>query len=254
MDYFNKKYSLSQQGFQCLGSCYNPGTWIVHPTTLEHVTELTNPFCPVNEWLYTDPTTKKTEKKITDGCKKGIKPISIQDSKELEMNIITPNLHFTCDHFLKIYYNIYSLEDCTNWLDENEFAPYYTKKRIIDCTWKTYGFESIIPNDRLIQFYTGLLKTRWMGEIYNRFGKYINYHNNQLSVKGDNNKVSEKDIKIAKINFIVDKFITYKDVHKFMHKYIETFKKSKDKISSHTDNIKKEYKQYIKKKIREYNN
>ena len=50
IDYFNRKYPTSKNGYQCLGLCYEPKTWIVHPITLEHVTNTHFPFCPVKEW------------------------------------------------------------------------------------------------------------------------------------------------------------------------------------------------------------
>ena len=94
---FDKKYSKSKNNFQCLGPCYEPSTYIIHPTTLEHVTNTKYPFCPVNEWDDIDPKTKQKTSRITDKCFNPIKKKNIS-AHEVEMNIILPKIDFTfCD-------------------------------------------------------------------------------------------------------------------------------------------------------------
>ena len=252
INYFNKKYPTSKNGHQCLGSCYKPQTWIVHPITLEHVTDLHNPFCPVKEWIKIDDETGRSEEKIIDNCQ-NVTAETKQSSKELEMSIIMPTMDFSCSNFLKIYYDLYSMGAVLNWLEEHSYDPYYTKKRVLDCAWKAYGFDDIVIDDRLVNFYIETVKKKWIGKLYRRLWNYIIVKNKNIFFSNKNkdkktNDDTDKE-KITKMNYIIDKFITYQNIHKIIHVYVETYKNKKEKIHSHTDNIKNELIDYVIKQV-----
>ena len=191
MDPIAEDYPRSAKNFSCLGPCYRPGVFVVHPITLKHVTNNDYPFCPVNEWEYTNPDTGKKEIRSTDKCFDPIRSGTVSNY-ELSMNIITPKIDFTCESFLKIYYNIYSMESTLEWLKDNSDVSYFTKRRVLDCAWTAYGFSNYILDDRLIFFYLDLVKEKRLNGIYNKFYKYI-------SIDGDNvffkKNIDEKDYK-----------------------------------------------------------
>ena len=241
MDYYSNKYPTSKNKFQCVGDCYKPKTLIVHPITLEHVTDLKDPFCPVNEWDYKDKK-GKIIKKITDKCNSNINIRDVQDSKELEMNIITPTINFSCGDFLKIYYKIYSLEDALQWIEKNNHVPYFTKKRIVDCALKEHGFSNII-DDRLINFYIGILQRKLIGKLYRRIGKYIIIKKDKVYLGKATNKKDTYNDRVIKVNYMLDKFIIYKNVYKVITQYLEYYRN--EPYVSHTDNIIKEFMNYI---------
>lgn len=241
MDYYSNKYPISKNKHQCVGNCYKPKTWIVHPITLEHVTDIVDPFCPVRQWKYADKN-GNIIKKITDKCNNNINIKEEQTPKELELNILTPTIDFSCNDFLKIYYKIYSLEDALQWIEKNNHVPYFTKKRIIDCALKSHGFSNII-DDRLINFYIDILKRKLIGKLYRRIGPYIIINKDKVYLGKSTNKGDTDDIKIIKINYIIEKFIIYKNVHKVIIEYLEYYKN--EESISHTDNIIKEFLNYV---------
>src|SRR5437899_3161051 len=87
------RYPKSKNNFQCIGPCYQPGTWIVHPITLEYVCDKDYAFCPVREFEVVNKDTGKVTVKTTDLC---LRPTESKDlsGKEFEMNILTPSIDF----------------------------------------------------------------------------------------------------------------------------------------------------------------
>lgn len=243
---YDVKYPKSRNNFQCLGPCYEPGTFIIHPTTLEHVTDFQNPFCPVNEWEHINSKSGQKELSLHDTC---FKPTSVDkiSPKEIEMNIILPKIDFNCDHFLKIYYKIYSMEGAMDWLDRNNHLPYYTIKRIMDCAWKSYGMDNYIIDDRIVIYYVSVAKTKWINDIYKKIGKFVTFVDNKIQFSNNRQEITENTVE--KINFIVEKFINPDIMSKFLNKFIEFYSNNDQEISSYTNTIKKDFIEYIEKKV-----
>src|SRR3989304_10249269 len=101
INYKERKYPIGLNGQQCIGPCYEPETYIVHPITLEYVTS-SLPFCPVHNYKYKDPSTGKTEDRIIDQCIMPSKKTKGYE-REYEMNVLLPKIDFDCSQFLKIY-------------------------------------------------------------------------------------------------------------------------------------------------------
>lgn len=243
---YDIKYPKSRNNYQCLGPCYEKATYIIHPTTLEHVTELDNPFCPVNEWEYINPNTGKSELRITDGCFNPTTNEKTMSTKEIEMNIILPKIDFSCSHFLKIYYNIYSMETAMDWIDNNKHAPYYSVRRILDCTWSAYGLNDpdYVMDDRIIIYYIDLIKSKWMSDIYKKIGKYVKVDKNKIYFSNSNDDTDS----IVKINFIIEKLVTHQYIHKFFTNFISYYSKNNDSlIVSYNKIIKRDLINYFEK-------
>ena len=98
------KYPKSKSGMQCVGPCYKPNTYIMHPITLEYITDKNNIFCPVQEWHDTSPDGITIH--ITDVCAGFTYDKNKDTADDIETNIIVPYIDFNKTHFLKIYYNI----------------------------------------------------------------------------------------------------------------------------------------------------
>lgn len=244
MDIHRDNYPKSANNFNCLGPCYRQGMYIVHPITLKHVTNNDFNFCPVNEWEYQDPDTGKKEIRSTDKCFDPVHNKSISNL-ELAMNIIVPKVDFTCDHFLKIYYNIYSMEAAIEWLENNREHPFNTQKRVLDCAWKVYGFNNYILDDRLVNYYIDIIKERYIDRIYKRFYKFIKIASSGPKLELNKDKDSRKE----KIDYIKDKMINYANFNRFLTQYISRFANKKDAVRSHTDNIINMFIEYLEKKI-----
>jgi len=141
------------------------------------------------------------------------------------------------------------MESMVDWMEKNKHMPYYSKRRILECSWKTYGFENYVLDDRLTIVYIDIVKKRWMSYIYNRLKNYIFVDNKKIHLgKIDENNNDDKD-KILKINFIIEKFINYKIISKFLTSYINYYNDSYKNIKSHNLQIRNDYIDFIQKKI-----
>jgi len=250
LQYFENKYPKSKNNFQCLGPCYQPNTLVVHPITLEYVTDKDNAFCPVKEWLQADNKTGKKISKLTDTCFKPTESKSIT-GKELEMNIILPHIDFNCEQFLKIYYNIYTFEDAINWITTKIHAPIGNKQRVLDCAWKVYGKNIELIDIRIVDFYIDVCKKKWMRDIYNKISPYITIENDKISfIEPADNKLNSKEYSVQRTNFIIDKFINRDTIQKFLSKFVKQKQDDWEKYESHTEQIKHDLINYIENKIK----
>ena len=234
------KYPKSKKGKTCLGPCYKPKTYIIHPINLEYVTSTTVPFCPVAEY------TENNEKFFIDECFVATTDQEIKKT-QIEKDIILPLMPLNCDNFLKLFYGIDSFDSALNYITEKK-VPLYSKLRILDCSWKIYGDDLDMIDDRLINFIIYLIKTKWIKFYRNLIVKYISVDNGNIFFK---TSFDDSDYKIIeKTNFFIDKFVNKNTIYKFLQIYTLKYKNKWESIDSHNENIKKEFEKYIKKKIK----
>lgn len=241
-----KKFPKSITGRQCIGPCYESNKYIMHPINLTYVTDKEKPFCPTHEWR--NEKTGKNE--IIDICLIPSKADDI-NKQQIELNFIVPTFEFSCEYFLKTFYNIYSFESALDWISTNINNPIYSLLRIINCAWKIYGSTVDIINEQLIEFYINVIKKEWIKDIYPIISKYLSTENKRIYMKRPNkNDINNKNInQIEKINFIMKKFITNQAIYKVLHNYIESNKDDWDNIKSHNEMIEEYLIKYIVEKI-----
>jgi hypothetical protein len=242
MDFSKKidKFPISVNNQQCVGPCYQPGTPVIHPISLNLISAKDHPFCPTFEWY----NEKTKEYQQTDVC---TAPSDIsQMQQEINLNLVVPMFHFSCEYFLKAYYNIYSFEGATDWVYNNSRAPINSQLRILNCAWKVFGSNVDIINDQLINFYSNLIKTIWMKNIYPKVSKfiYIDETNNNIYLKENDQKDSEKR-QIEKINYFNKKFNTSQIIYKVLQIYIKENKDKWNEIDDHNYGIRKQYTNYV---------
>jgi len=246
----NSKYPTSKNNHQCLGPCYEPNEWSIHPIKLSHIRDTKNPYCHINDIVTKDHITGKTETQIIDDCMKATSKKE-RDEYDSSLDTIVPYLAFDSGQFLKIYYNLYSMNDILDWFDENKYVPYYTKRRIIDCGWKSYIFtEDDILDERISNLYIEFIKKKGMTELYKKIYNYISIKDKKIYLLKNNDNIQDKSVE--KMNYIIDKFINIQQIQKYINSYIKIYEKEiKDGviIDSHTDNIIKGFNVYIEHKI-----
>lgn len=259
MESRNKKYPISKNKFQCIGPCYYPNTWIIHPITLEYSKRETA-FCPINHVNYIDKNTGKYISEITDICNF---PTHKEDlsGKEFEINILTPNIDFNDAYFLKIYYNVYSFEDAINFIDTKTYLPLLTKIRVLNCALNAYGSELNIIDNRIVIFFIQVANKLWLNDIYIMGMKYVSINgkeiffykpreftdNNSINSSNLSNETTEQDIKK---NFLKSKFVNSDEIYKFIIKYLKHRKDNWSEINNHVQNIKKDFIIFIENKIK----
>jgi hypothetical protein len=241
MDNSSKKFSVGSNGQQCIGPCYPAGFEILHPITLQLMTNPENPFCPTTKWV--DPIDNKI--KWTDLCIVSENDKLNTDNKQ-SIDYILPTLGINSEIFLKTYYKIYSFESALDYIF-NDNLPLYTQLRIINCAWKVYGYKAEIINDQLINFYINLIKKEWIKDIYPQIANLIYVDGKNIYFK--ENKSTIEDKQIEKINFFNKKLNTTQIIYKILILYINENKSNWKDIIDHNENIKNTVINYMVNKI-----
>ncbi len=250
-DFDIKKYPKSKNKFQCLGPCYYPGTMVVHPTQLEIVTDYAQPFCPVDEWKQIDSKTGRETETITDNCFKPTEKANISN-KELELNILTPYIDFNVEHFLKIYYNIFSFEDSVDWIDSNKHVPMGTKVRVMNCSLKTFGENIDLFDNRFADFFIEYVKKNEMKHLYNKLNGHIGINSDKKSINlttKDKNELLTNEYCLERTNYIIKTFLEKDDVIKFLVRYFKHRKTQWKEIKNHLSNMSTDFVGYVLNKI-----
>jgi hypothetical protein len=175
--------------------------------------------------MYIDKCDKPTEK--------------IEDKTIVEMSIISPDITYDCDKFLKIYYQIYSFENAILWINKYSHKPLYTKLRILDCSWKSFikketDIDPLMEN--LIDIYLNIIKQSWIKKIYINIAPYIHIDQKTISI----GEKDEKDVNnhvVEKINYIIKKLLTRNDLYKILSTYVKQNIIKWTNIDNHNDEI-----------------
>lgn len=230
-----KRYPKSKNNYQCVGPCYPPGTMVVHPTQLEFVTEGPLPFCPIDEIFYEDPKSGETIKKSTDTCYNPIEKENI-DKSQLELNILTPQIDFNSEQFLKIYYKVFSFDGAVDWVDNNQHVPIGTKVRIINCAIEAFGKNIELFDLRFCNFFINYVKLKKIKMLYSQIHENINVDHTTGDIFIAPNKLGIHDKSIERTNYIIQTFINKEEITKFLQKF---FKKNSNNLGQAEDHLNK---------------
>ena len=246
--YIGKKYSKSVNGYQCLGQCITKNKKIIHPITLETVTDKDNSFCPVAGYETINEKTNKKEMRYTDKCY-GIQVDNVSNTDQI-MNVVIPYLDFDVKHFLIIFYNIHSYEEGITWITDNIGYPLGTRERIFECILNIYGIMIDIVDNRTHEFIMEIIKHKFIDEFYDRIRKYIyiDFNENTVKVKTNNQENTEENKKI-KLEFAYKNYININEINKFFYKYLRDKKKSWENIKNHIDTIVNDFILYTIKSL-----
>jgi len=235
-----KKFPISINNNQCIGPCYEPNTYILHPISLKHITHIERPFCPTQSWIDNNGNMQEI-----DTCLVATDKLEI-DQNQINMSFVIPTFYFNCEVFLKTYYDIYSFDDALDWITHNK-APLYTNLRIINCAWKVYGLSIDIINDNLIDFYINLIKKEWIKNIYPFIAHYITIDNKNIYFMNNDQDIEKNSVE--KINFIIKKFNNKEIIYKVIQSYIDKFSSDWSKIDNHNINIENHLINFLENKI-----
>jgi hypothetical protein len=236
------KYPKSKSGNQCLGPCTKPGEFVLHPISLDYITEPNVQFCPIE---YKEDLKNPGSFITVEEC------YNLSDNNQeqnLDLNILFPKVQFDCAYFLKLYYKIYSFESAFEWVKNNN-SPSRTNKRIINCAWRSYGSNIDIITNSVTEYYIDLIKRKWIKKWYNYLEKYIKIDKNKIYFIKPIDKKIDNENRVHKINFIIKKIINKNNIYKFLQKYIKENKENWDKIIDHNNNLSNNFINYIKNKI-----
>lgn len=194
---------------RCISSCSTERVGI-NPLTLRYLLNPGNPYCAVTPH---DKDGLRGEMMICTN------PVDSIHTKEMELNLLNPEIDFNCKLFLYVCYNIRSFESALEWIDTHH-VPLLTKERIMNCTWEIYADELQMIDTRLINFYSEMIRL-WESE----------YRKSLMKFK----------TKKRSIDYLVDRYLN----KKYVYKFFESFIKSKKNY-----NIKQLFLEYIEGKIK----
>ena len=235
MDNHKTRYPIGKHNKQCVGPCYEAGTMVMNPITLEYITDLNNPFCPTDEWEYKDPKTGNKEQMVLDHCYFPTQQKDISD-EEISMNIILPRIEFSCTQFLKIYYDISSFEGTMDYIDKYPKTSILTKMRLVECSWKSFKSQLDVVDERLVEFYIEIIKKRWVKKMWNKIKQSI-YVKKNGKIEVEENDQGDKQYRVEKINYFIKNYVNKNNVYNILESYIEDNKKRWDDIRSHENEM-----------------
>ena len=235
-------YPISKNNRKCVGPCYEPNKYIIHPINLDFVTGNNNkPFCPTNVYEGVDDDGTKY-KSFVDECFK------ITNNNETQVDMLTPNITFDHNSFLITYYNINSYEKVIKWLRNNVHLPLKTKLRLLECMWVAHHDNIFIIDSLIINIYNDLFIDNIL-TIYNKLSNYVDVDQDKIQFKKTSLPTSKHSIE--RINFIKEKLINEEEVNKFLNKYFEKNKNDITKLEKYfnTNNIIEEFTNYLLAKL-----
>jgi len=235
------KYPTSKNGYSCIGPCYHPDTVSIHPLYLEHIVNRNKSYCPTA--AYTVPG--ETEPNIYDECTAPTHKKN--EPANIEMLSLSSMIEFSDDSFLRIYYEIYSLEDAVKWITERNYMPIASLNRVLNTAFKVYGKQLEIIDNRIVDYIDNIFKHH-IRTISEKALKYVGVDNNEVilveSIDHQNKHIDER------IKYIENMFINKDTIYKFITRYFKTRNSEWHTIDNHISRMISDMSDYIEKKIK----
>jgi hypothetical protein len=145
-------------------------------------------------------------------------------SDVLRQQLIAPTFKFSTNHFLRIYYNIGSLEEGIEWLEKNETSPYRTKERVFNQLMMLYGDNLSIADHRMVKFIREIMIYN-LPLIFRAVSKYIEIRDDKIVLTLPENRQHEEGkvnkSQIALINsYVKTKFLGESEIGRFISKFL----------------------------------
>lgn len=177
-------YPKSVDDIQCVGPCYFPSTKFIHPLTLnELIVHNEVPQCPIEPITIKNKSTNTYDIIETNEC-------ANPDHKKTKIDellissVTTPHTYFKPEFFVKIFYNVNSLDDMFEYISVNDI-PHITKRRLFDISFLLFGNNLIVSNEKMDKFFK---------EIINYDMKYfVRYIKPYLTMKDKKISIKKKD-------------------------------------------------------------
>lgn len=239
----NDNFPISKSGIKCIGPCYEKGKTFTHPELLIKIKNDKNNLCPTNKFI-----DENNEVNITDLCNK---PSNEIQKYNLGLFAITPTINFNGNYFLRIYYNIFSLDDAILWINNNKHLPKKTINRILNLSILEFLKNESLIDSRLINIFLNFFNKN-INNLFLKLKNNISIKNNHVNfIKKNKNTnldyFNEKEI-IEK--FLKKKIINENYINKFITKYVKSKKKKNWKNNqNHLMTILNDFSDYTIKKI-----
>lgn len=195
---------------RCLTKCEPVNTPYLHPIIFAEVNDTKYNTCAI------DPTYDQEENRVLQ-----IDKCNLEDNDIFEipdtLSSMFSGFNMSSKEFLSTLYNINSFEQAIYWMQDNEYLPLETLKRIQDASWRLYGTN--ITNV-VYEFYYKIALESWIPVYLIKISdKYkIIVSDNDFIVEEGKTKMTDSIKKI-----IINKYFTYEDFIKIVDKFIKSF-------------------------------
>ena len=142
--------------------------------------------------------------------------------QEIRKKLLAPTFKFSTTYFLKIYYDIGSLEEGIEWLDNNVMIPFRTRERVFNQMMTLYGDNMSIADHRIISFVRELM-VRNITSISQKVSQYIDIRDDKivLTSPDPNRDIGQDKSKVNLINsYIKTKFLGDSEIGRFVSKFV----------------------------------
>lgn len=209
------QFPKSINNIQCISKCYNEKTNIMHPITLQKITNIYHPFCAIA------PTLLDDEIHFIDKCDNP--PEQNYDDNHLnndKMDLLYPIIEFNAKEFLKKYYQINDIGDFYILLKNNKSLPIFTKLRLIDCFINVFGKNITITEEIFSETIIDIIKKFWIKKMYGKLCKFISIENNEgIFINPKKNKIDKSENVSIRTKFIISNLITSTLIYEITNKY-----------------------------------
>ena len=239
----NDNFPISKNGIKCIGPCYEKGKTFTHPELLIKIKNDKNNLCPTNKFI-----DENNEVNITDLCNK---PTNEIQKYNLGLFAITPTINFNGNYFLRIYYNIFSLDDAILWINKNKHLPKKTINRILNLSILEFLKDESLIDSRLINIFLNFFNKN-IDTVFLKLKNNISIKNNHVNFikKNKNTNLDYFNQKEIIEKFLKKKIINENYINKFITKYVKSKKKTNWKNNqNHLMTILNDFSDYTIKKI-----
>lgn len=214
-----EQYPVSKNNYQCIGPCYPPDSFIIHPVTLNDDIR-TYSVCPIHPTVVTDSSGTRVE--LYDFCSV---PTAKAPTVGTSQQAALPTFKFDPMFFLKMYYNIGSLEEGFEWIGTNTDLPYKTKERVFNQLIVLYGNNLSLADHRLINHVHNIMIHN-IALIFRAIVKYVHIDGSNISLRSPLSSDTAIDISaidkttISLVNsYIKSKLIGVSEINSFLNKF-----------------------------------
>ena len=224
MDKNKHQYQTSAFGHKCITPCYEKGSRVTHPLTLQVVTNNVFPFCAIV------PIKEQGKMEVTSLCKLEQSmntPENVTQSKN-KLDLLYPIVEFNQETFLRDYYEIIDVGDLYRWLRNNKMAPVYTRMRIIEISSMVFWDTITVVEDIFPETIIDIIKKFWIKLLYGKLCIYIGVKNDTgFIINSNDNKLKKTDDVQIRTNFLFSKLITREIVTEICNNYFLYLQHSK---------------------------
>ena len=229
---YDKPPLRTVDGKKCLTKCIPANTRFIHPSLLSALSQSYD-YCSIDITYDNNDKPVDTERETARTSGK----CNLEDNEKYrlpdeQLNILS-RFNFDAVDLLVNIYNIHTFDDAIYWTLDNDHLPFYTIKRVHDCSWKVHGFKWSNITNVVIDYYYDIACNHWIKD----YVRVIKHHYSfDIIAKHDPTNTKSGDELIKDI--ILYKFFSMEFFSKCLRDFVDSNSKNISYIGSPYNTIK----------------